>query len=216
MDREMDDDTKTADGKTVKRVPKGTSTYQAAWIIDSEDEDYSEEDDDEDEMDMAVDGGDDDMIEPADAGSSSRFDEEYEEVELESKDKYEDELDPEEEQRQYEEYMKNRQKEYQDHTEFPDEIDTPMDQPARVRFARYRGLQSFRTSPWDPYENLPVDYARIFQFENFKRTKSRVLTQAIVGNVKPGSRITLWIKDVPKGAYGTLSFICNWIAASFI
>jgi len=24
--------------KTVKRVPKGTSEYQAAWIIDSEDE----------------------------------------------------------------------------------------------------------------------------------------------------------------------------------
>jgi len=32
-------------------------------------------------------------------------------------------------------------------------------------------MRSFRTSPWDPFENLPRDYARIFQFEDFKRTE---------------------------------------------
>ena len=98
--------------------------------------------------------------------------------------------------------MAARQKEFNENTEFPDEIDTPINLPARERFQRYRGLQSFRTSPWDPYENLPIDYARIFQFENFKRTQARVVTQALVGNVKPGTRITLWIKNVPKEAYG--------------
>ena len=40
---------------------------------------------------------------------------------------------------------------------------------------RYRGLKSFRTSPWDSKENLPLEYAKIFQFENFARTKKRVI-----------------------------------------
>lgn len=57
--------------------------------------------------------------------------------------------------------------------EFPDEVDTPEDIPARSRFSRYRALQSFRSSLWHPKENLPRDYAQIFQFENFGTAQRR-------------------------------------------
>ncbi|SAM01894.1 hypothetical protein [Absidia glauca] len=197
---EEQDDLDKEDQTTKKRVPKGTSSYQAAWIFDDDNDDYSDLDDDDDDDDMKVDGAnDDDIVEPVGNGDFDQ--EEYEEIDKDDKVENDDELDVEEEQRQYEEYLKQRSDEFEGHKEFPDEIDTPMHMPARERFARYRGLQSFRTSPWDPYENLPMDYSRIFQFENYLRTKSRVVGQAIVGKVKPGSRITLWIQNVPKGAY---------------
>ncbi len=93
-----------------------------------------------------------------------------------------------------------------------------MDISARVRFQRYRGLRSFRTSPWDPYENLPRDYARIFQFEDFKRTERAVKRRAeedhaavavraftfsmILFLIKPqvGARVTVYLKDAPEEA----------------
>ena len=76
------------------------------------------------------------------------------------------------------ESRRGRQREERDDREFPDEVDTPRDVPARIRFQHYRGMRSFRTSPWDPYENLPRDYARIFQFEDFRRTERAVRRRA--------------------------------------
>lgn len=76
------------------------------------------------------------------------------------------------------ERWRNRKREEEDDLAFPDELDTPKDIPAKVRFQRFRGMRSFRTSPWDPYENLPRDYARIFQFEDFKRTERGVRRRA--------------------------------------
>jgi len=50
---------------------------------------------------------------------------------------------------------------------------------ASKRFARYRGLKSWRTSSWDPKEELPPDYAKVFAFENFKRAHRRCVTSGV-------------------------------------
>ena len=72
--------------------------------------------------------------------------------------------------------------------------------PARQRFARYRGLESIYTSYWDPYEDLPPDYARLFQFDDFSKTRKRVESDAVLDGVAPGVRVSVWIKDVPAAA----------------
>ncbi|CCA76807.1 related to TSR1-protein involved in 20S rRNA accumulation [Serendipita indica DSM 11827] len=188
--------------KVVKRVPKGTSAYQAAWLLEDEevDEDTSEPDDEEGtERDG---GGSVDMNDGAsEMASKVDDDEEYEDVVEEKSSRavaFED-MDMEEEKRQLESW-RARQKEHSTHLAFPDEIDTPMDIPARQRFARYRGLKSFRTSPWDPNENLPRDYAKIFRVgEKEWDSVSRKIMHGDAGDgIEPGTRVTLEIQGVPQ------------------
>ena len=63
----------------------------------------------------------------------------------------------------------------QEELEFPDEVDVPLDIPAKTRFARYRALKSFRNSTWDPKENLPSEYSRVYSFRNWNVAQQRVL-----------------------------------------
>uniref|UniRef100_H3BX07 Pre-rRNA-processing protein TSR1 homolog n=1 Tax=Tetraodon nigroviridis TaxID=99883 RepID=H3BX07_TETNG len=180
--------------KRVMKVPKGTSDYQATWIVDEDEdeevnEESSEEEDDE-VMDDAMDEGDEDICsqEPGSgqscsterAGADQRYDEHV------------DEAAEEEGLRRYREARANEM--------FPDEVDTPIDAAARIRFQRYRGLKSFRTSPWDPMENLPQNYSRIFQFQNFERTRRRILAEAAAEEegAMVGWYVTLHIIDVPS------------------
>jgi len=74
-------------------------------------------------------------------------------------------------------FAAKRRAEAADDAMFPDEVETPIDVPARDRFGRYRGLKSFRTSPWDPNESLPPSYARIFTLPHWRRTQRRVLSE---------------------------------------
>ncbi|OJT15429.1 Pre-rRNA-processing protein TSR1 -like protein [Trametes pubescens] len=181
--------------KRVRKIPKGMSEYQAAWIMDESDEDGEDGEGEDGEGN----GGE---VEMDDA-------EEEEMVELAAEDTemgtdgrsvaFQD-LDADEEERQLQSW-RNRKREEEDDAAFPDEIDTPIDVAARTRFQRFRGLRSFRTSPWDPYENLPRDYARIFQFEDFKRTERAVKRRAEEdAGVEVGTRVTIYINDVPKEA----------------
>jgi pre-rRNA-processing protein TSR1 len=48
--------------------------------------------------------------------------------------------------------------------DFRDEVDTPLDMNAWDRFAKYRGIKNIKTAEWDPFENLPMHYAKIYRF----------------------------------------------------
>ncbi|KAI0222561.1 ribosome biogenesis protein tsr1 [Massospora cicadina] len=169
--------------KRRKMVVKGTSSYQAAWIAESDEEEGGSEDGIEDGVESE---GSEGAVEPA------------EHEETDEQEEYEEPLDAEEDLLQYEAYVKQRQEEFQTDRQFPDEVDTPRETPARIRFQRYRGLLSMRTSPWDAYENLPADYSRIFQFQNFARTRRRVLALAEDAPAKVGSYVSIHIANVPR------------------
>ena len=47
--------------------------------------------------------------------------------------------------------------------DFPDEVDTPFTD-ARVRFQNYRGIKALKNCNWDPYENLPAEYSKVWRF----------------------------------------------------
>jgi len=196
MENEVVENMDEVQGETEKTaklvVPKGTSEYQAAWIKDENDED--DEDDDDDDSD-----GDEDMMsgDDSDSGSNSEDGEELEEMESvqgESEDvnQYDKKVSFADEEEELKQMKAAREDEL-----FPDEVDTPLDSLAKVRFQKYRGLQSFRTSPWDVKENLPMDYSRIFQFENFQRTRKRVLKEERLG-AQPGSYVKVYVKNVPS------------------
>lgn len=195
--------------KRVMKVPKGTSDYQASWIVDEDeengdidDESSDEDDDDDDMMDEAMEGDGDEDLQSQEAGSGCASDDEDTEEEEElcpseragADQRYDDNMD-----KAAEEEGLQRYREARAHEMFPDEVDTPLETPARIRFQRYRGLKSFRASPWDPMENLPPEYSRIFQFQSFERTRRRILTEAAAEDegAMVGWYITVHIIDVP-------------------
>lgn len=171
-------------GKKTIVVPRGTSSYQAAWMINELEEEDQEQGDNQN----------------ANQGIAElhESDAELEEIDMENGsgngDDESDVMDDEEERRTFEKYQKQRKQELQDAINFPDEVDTPLDIPARERFARYRALESFRTSRWDPYENLPVEYAKIYQFQNVSVSAARALEHSRETGVEGSQRITLNLK----------------------
>merc|ERR1711957_623958 len=74
--------------------------------------------------------------------------------------------------------MEEREKEDMD---FPDEVETPLVN-ARERFSKYRGIKSLRNCDWDPYENLPEDYAKVWRFQSYQAASYFTLNQKLIAS----------------------------------
>ncbi|XP_076948564.1 uncharacterized protein LOC143620853 [Bidens hawaiensis] len=191
-----------------RSLPRGTSEYQAAWIVDESDASGTDSDDDGSENGMVV----DEEHELTGQSDGGKFDREFDEASLNLRDDSDDETEADNmmmdsdnlTKEQIEEDIRKIKEAHAEDEEFPDEVDAPVDIPARKRFAKYRGLKSFRTSSWDPKESLPQEYARIFAFDNFTRTQKHVLSKA--RDMEQGSSdecvlansyVALYINEVP-------------------
>nr|XP_017239396.1 PREDICTED: pre-rRNA-processing protein TSR1 homolog [Daucus carota subsp. sativus] len=205
-----------------RTLPRGTSEYQAAWIIDDSDVDNSDVDNSNSDVDA-----DDDMV--LDEGNKSihgqdmleTFDDDDNKTFVSLNDRESDQesevdsvmMEGEMTKEQIEEEIRRIKEAHAEDEEYPDEVDTPLDVPARKRFAKYRGLKSFRTSSWDPKESLPPEYARIFTFDNFTRTQKHVLAKALEKEdgdkdecIPASSYVRLHIKEVP---FSVASKLCD-------
>ncbi|GAO46472.1 DUF663-domain-containing protein [Saitoella complicata NRRL Y-17804] len=181
------------------KLPKGTSKYQAEWITEegSDAESSDEEDEDDEEMDNGEE--EDEGFDEPRRGISFATQSEYAPTEFGDDEMHVD-LDPEEEMAQLEAY-RQAQRERSDDLEFPDEVEAPPDMPASERFKKYRGMKSFRTSPWDADEsdpNAPAEWKRLARFENYKATKNRVIKQGQFGGVAAGTRVQIYLRDCPR------------------
>ncbi|KRZ85936.1 T-complex protein 1 subunit theta [Trichinella sp. T8] len=177
----------------IRRLPEGTSTYQACWILDNGSDDDVSEPEQENECNTALLNLDEDMDSLIAVSRAESVDQDGEEVEM-SEDVDTECSDENDDVDQVERCR--REKEERENEKFPDEVDTPLDVSAAERFQKYRGLASFRTSHWDVNEELPPEYGRIFQFENFKATCKRIVNEEKTG-APAGWYTSVYVLNVP-------------------
>ena len=184
-----------------KRLPKGTSPYQAAWFLgdmsDSE-SDFEDAVDDEGDLDMEAPALPQDGLEGLDKALLKEPTEtapsEYPQSEMF--------LDPspDDEVAQLAEYRSQRRTEANEDLEFPDEIELHPNVLARERLSRYRGLKSLRTSHWETGEDRahePEEWNRLLQVPDYKGAKKQVENDSLVGGVHPGRRVHVHLRNVP-------------------
>lgn len=192
------------DAPKPKRLPRGTSNYQSAWYLgDISDSGSDVSDMDEDYYDAAMtDLSSPDFDDgPPRVGPSFNPDNatpsEYPATEAFN------DLSPHDaaEARELSAYRASRKNEdAAEDLAFPDEIELEPTVLARERLARYRGLKSAKTSPWLTEEDTPfqpADWPRLLEISDYKAAKSRVLRETLVGGVKAGTRVSIYLRDVP-------------------
>lgn len=184
-----------------KRLPKGTSPYQAAWFLgdmSGSESDLEDAVDDEGDLDMEVPALPQDGLEGLDKAMPKEPTEtapsEYPQSEMF--------LDPspDDEAAQLAEYRSQRKTEAKEDLEFPDEIELHPNVLARERLSRYRGLKSLRTSHWETGEDRahePEEWNRLLQVPDYKRAKKQVENDSLVGGVHAGRRVHVHLRNVP-------------------
>ena len=183
-----------------KRLPRGTSKYQAAWYLgDASDSGSDLEDVDYEDMNGDLNMGDDTKLGPEDGHFDDVMRDPTEAGVQSEYPQSETFLDPapEDESDQLEAYRKQRRAEADEDLEFPDEIELHPRVLARERLARYRGLKSLRTSHWDTEEDKlhePNDWGRLLEISDYKSAHNRVLKGTLVGGVKPGTRVHVHLR----------------------
>ncbi|KAK4133285.1 DUF663-domain-containing protein [Trichocladium antarcticum] len=190
-----------------KRVPKGTSKYQAAWMLDGDYVSDSGSDMEDDEMEDLA--GDEEAARPEDGmeGLAGAAMTEGGPSEYARSEKFV-ELDEEEDAMELEAYRKNKRTEAEDDMEFPDEIELHPNALARERLIKYRGLKSLRTSPWQEDEDRayePEEWQRLLRVPDYQASRIRAAREALVGGVAPGTRVHIHIKGVPSTAQKSYS-----------
>ncbi|KAI1639410.1 AARP2CN domain-containing protein [Biscogniauxia mediterranea] len=181
-----------------KKLPKGTSSYQAAWFLDDVSDSESELDDqemqdvEEENAPAAPEDGMEGLAgkEPTEAAMS-----EYPQSEMFV------EPNEDEDAQQLEAYRARRRDEVEEDKEFPDEIELHPHVLARERLAKYRGLKSLRTSPWNVEEDRPYqpeEWSRLLQISDYQSSRNRSIREALVGGVAPGTRVHIYLKGVPQ------------------
>lgn len=178
--------------------------YKTRWLIEeSDDEDGGSEG--EDDLVMDADALEDDFAVAGPSTLATNGNHRHAEVENEGDYNFGDEDDDDDGDSDDDAALfetanrenKERRSRAAEDVQFPDEVDTPLHIPARQRFARYKGLASLRSSTWDAYEELPAEYSKIFQFDDWDRIKRAVEGKARLEGVPIGSEVGLELKDVP-------------------
>ncbi|KAM4066862.1 40S ribosome biogenesis protein [Hirsutella rhossiliensis] len=195
-----DEEKEAAERSSAKRrLPRGTSKYQAAWYLEdvsdsgSDVEDIEMGDGDKEEEDIGAEDGIEGYAqpEPTEAGPS-----EYPQSEMM------EDLDEDEDAQQLAQYRARRRDEAEEDKEFPDEIELHPNVSARERLARYRGLKSLRTSTWQEDEDQahePEEWRRLLRIPDYQASRSRSTREALVGGVEPGTRVHVHVKGVAAG-----------------
>ncbi|KAI9737219.1 MAG: hypothetical protein M1818_005751 [Claussenomyces sp. TS43310] len=180
-----------------KRLPKGTSSYQAAWYLGDMSDSGSDMEDVDEQGDMSMES----PALPQDGieGFAPREPTEIAPSEYPQSEMFLDPA-PDDEAEALAAFRARKGDEAEEDREFPDEIELHPHVLARERLARYRGLKSLRSSHWEEDEDRahePEDWRKLLQVPDYKSSRSQVTREALVGGVAPGTRIHVHVRSVP-------------------